>query len=90
MMMVFPDVLQRCINVIQIPWVVYSLVISLVVRIICSIIFTFRHTASQKVANGIERMWPHMRQVCLPAVAHRCWCQIKRRQVFHICIRQLK
>ena len=55
MMMVFPHVFQRCNNVIEIPWVVYSLVISLVVRIICSIIFTFRHTASQKVADGIER-----------------------------------
>ena len=90
MMMGSPHVFQRCNNVIQIPWVVYSFVISLVVGIICSIIFTFRHTASQKVANGIERMWEHMRQVCLPAVAYRCWCQIKRRQVFDICIRQLQ
>ena len=88
-MMVFPDVLQRCINVIQIPWVVYSLVISLVVRIICSIIFTFRHTAPQKVADGIERMWEYMRQVFLPAVARHRWGQVKSSEVFDVCICQL-
>ena len=70
MMMVHADVVQCLIHVFNIPGKSDSLVILFIIRVICSIVFTFRHTASQEVADGIEGMWKHMRKVFLPAVPH--------------------
>ena len=70
MMMVYPDVVERRLHVCNVPIKRDSFVILFIIRVICAIVFTFRHTASQEVVDGIERMWEHMRKVFLPAVAH--------------------
>ena len=88
--MVYPDVVERRLHVCNVPSKWDSLVILFIIRVICSIVFTFRHTASQEVADGIERMWEHMRQVFLPAVARHWWCQVKSSQELYVCIRQLQ